>query len=409
MNRHLGTRAAADRLAALLDGGGSGVAAPPPAALLATRLAGLAGPVATPDAAFRAALRTRLVAVAGVQAGQPAVPAARTVPWSQGRRVQRGMTLAAGAMASVVAVTGIAVASSRALPGDPFYGVKRQAEALQLRFANGSVEQGTRHLEFAETRLQEVRGLTLGRRVLSFAPSAVPLAGGLAFGGSVEARVRSTLGAMDRETQVGTALLTTAYRDTRSANPLRILTAFAGRQTQTLQTLLPDLPVTSRDRAQSSLSLVTRVGQQAGVLLGLGECTQACNPAAAAPLLPTSAPAGPTPDPHATGDAPCTCPTTEPPATAPAPSTEPSPSPTTSATAEPTPTPTPVPSPTRTPAPKPSPSSNPLPLPTPSVSVPPLPVPLPSTPAPGPTGIPGLPLPLVPLVSSLLPSVLPHP
>ena len=124
--------------------------------------------VVVPRERFRTDLRTRLLAVAALQAAAaaPAAPSttAAAVSW---RSAGRAGGVAARAMASVVAITGVAVAGSQSLPGDPFYGVKRQVEAFSLRTADGHVERGTRHLDHAATRLREVGGLVLGRAALT--------------------------------------------------------------------------------------------------------------------------------------------------------------------------------------------------------------------------------------------------
>src|SRR5687768_12953144 len=154
-----GNRGAAEFARLLEAGTPAGSPAAPGLALVAQlRSAGAALDAGiAPRPEFRSALRTRLPAVATVQAAQAAAPAepARALPTAVSWR-RRGSAVAAGAMASVVAVSGVAVAGSQSLPGDPFYGVKRTTEALQLQMADGEVEKGTRHLDFAASRLREV-------------------------------------------------------------------------------------------------------------------------------------------------------------------------------------------------------------------------------------------------------------
>jgi type IV secretory pathway VirB2 component (pilin) len=336
-------------------------------------------PAVTPRAEFRAALRTRLVAVASVRSADVAAPVTaknRTlesaVSWTQTRRAQRGIGLAAGAMASVVAVAGIAVAGSQSLPGDPFYGVKRGGEALELRTAGGDVAKGSKHLEFAAERLKEVRELSLGRDAAFTGSLDQPVASA-AFGGSVSKRVRGALTDMDRETRTGSDLLTSAYRDSNSDAPLEILSRFAGRQTRDLTALLPDLPAGARPQAESSLALVSRVAVESSQLLAVGVCTGQCAPAQAAPSLPPTTGPMPQPAPNASTEAPCGC----------------QPAPTPARTSDPTPAPTPDPSPEPTTAPSPSPS-RPTPSPSPSS---PLPVPT-EVPSEVPTAVPSLPVPV---------------
>ena len=400
-----GTRARSEELARLLDGtlavAGSGPLAS--YALTAGRLraAGVAlAPAAAPRPEFRAALRTRLVAVAAVQAhhaSEAAVAPAKAsrglegvTAWAQSRRAQRGMGIAAGAMASVVAVAGVAVAGTQSLPGDPFYGVKKGAEALELRTAGGDVAKGSKHLDFAAERLKEVRGLTLGRDA-ALGPIAPDTVGAL--GGSTTDRVRSTLAAMDAETRKGTDLLTGAYREDHDNAPLEILSTFASRQTEDLRTLLPDLPTGARARAEDSLALVSNVAVETSQLLAVGVCTENCSPTSPSPALdPGTGQPVPQPAPTASEAAPCGC---DPVAT-PSPRSAPSPAPTEQPSS-------PAPQPSQTPAPSPSPASSPAPLPVPLPS--PTPVPLPSLPVPLPSLSPSpLPLPSlpVPVSTSLL-------
>ena len=394
-----GSRGAAD-FASALDGGTAGTL---PGLALAARLRTVGGSldeVLSPRADFRDALRLRLMAVATVQANAPAVaaaPLASAVSWRR-----RTGAVAAGAMASVVAVSGVAVAGSQSLPGDPFYGVKKTAEAFQLRTADGDVEKGTQHLEFAATRLREVRGLTLGRDAADAGPelgpaamaggitlrsATQPLAAGDALSADMADRVKQTLAEMDEQTRQGSALLNDAYRDSRAPEPLRVLTTFADRQAAGLELLLPALPPRTQDRARISLALLTGVAADAGELLSVGTCRQGCDPSLAAPTLP-SAPGTSTPG---RSEAPCACAA---PAPAPAPgpvapttdepSAQPTDEPSNEPSEEPSVAPAPQPSPSSSspssPAPSPSPSSSGLPVPVPS-----LPVPVPSLPVPVPT------------------------
>lgn len=391
---------ASDDFARLLDSGGT--------VALVTRLratgAALDGAVA-PRPEFRTALRTRLLAVATVQAAAPAPAAARSLPLAVSWRRRAG-TVAAGAMASVVAVSGVAVAGSQSLPGDPFYGVKRTTEAFQLRMADGDVEKGTRHLDFAATRLREVRGLTLGRDAADAGPvlgpaamsgglvlrsAEQPLATGAALSAGVADRVRSTLAEMDEETREGSELLTKAFRSSQAPEPLRALSRFATRQSAGLEQLLPALPPATQTRARASLALLSDVEETTDQLIRIGTCGTGCDPSTAAPTLPT-APGAPAPTPAGQD---CACP--EP---APGPTTEPAP------TTEPQPAPTPEPQPTSgsatpsspAPAPSPTPSSDPLPVPLPSPS---LPIPLPTL-----SPLPEITLaPLAPVLESVLPGI----
>jgi hypothetical protein len=386
----LGNRARAQELARLLEGA---VAGPGTAvagyATLAVRLRALAAavdPAPAPD--FREALRTRLLAVAAVQGvGAEAAPArglAKAVTWTHSWKAQRRLAVMAGAMAGVVALTGVGIASSRSLPGQPFYGLKRVAEDVQLSLADGDTEKGTKHLEFAATRLREVRALARGEGQLALSGTGT-VAGSVALGGSLASRIESTLGDFRSETSQGRSLLEKAYRSTGKKEPLRVLTTFARQQQSRLTAILPELPSDTTDAAEESLALVTQVGTQANELLGFQACDVACNPDSAGPGVaeePAPAPgatASATPPPDNNGVADCECNATPEPTPAPSESEEPTPSP--EPTAEPTPTPTPTP--TRTPEPGLLPDPLPSLIPDPIESL--LPTALPTLPVPLPT------------------------
>ncbi len=402
----LGTRARAEELARLLEGAVSGPGLLTAGQLtLATRLRTLAPTLeVTPRPEFRAALRQRLVAVATVQAsvGAP-VEAARptaldaAVSWTQSRKAQRRIGVLAGSMAGVIAVSGVGLASSRSLPGQPFYGLKKATESVELSFVSGDTAKGSKHLEFAATRLREVGALARGegQLALSVATDGSPTASGAAFGGSLSSRIVTTLAAFDAETRSGQTLLESAYRSSQKSEPLQILKTFASSSQQDLTALVDTLPASARPSAQNSLELVFSVGSDARELLTLGACGGECYPGNAGPTLPTEpepepmpgATANPTPaQPDTNGVPDCQCA----PSPAPAPTPEPSgptPSPTPTASPEPTSTPSPSASPTA------SPTGTPGPLPTDL-----------------PTGLPtGLPTILPTILPTGLPTLLPVP
>jgi hypothetical protein len=351
------------RAAALDDALAAELSASAPPAAVATELAlahrlhdAGAALAPVPSAEFREALRTRLLAVAAVQGvGRTAPsPAPAAVSWRT-----RAATVAAGITATAVAASGVAVASSRALPGDPFYGVKRTTEALQLKVAGGHEAEGTRHLQFATARLAEVRALVLGREAPAdaVATATVPA--------DVEDDVRDPLADMDVDTRTGLALMVSAFRATRSTDPLEQMSRFAAAQGDGLRAVLPALTGPGRLQALKSLTLVQDMQAEADELLMLVDCTAVCDPAQVAPVAP--APGQPAP--------PCGCPTPVPPPQ----------------TAPPPPAPSSDPPPTTPADPDPGSPSDPGPGTPPSTSPPP-----PSQqPEPGP-GLPGLPLPSPP-------------
>lgn len=398
----LGSRAQVEELARLLEGGISGAGSvSAPQVMLAMRLRAVGAELHAADdsrfvprADFRDRLRTRLVAVAQVQAAAAAdlpfaEPLARPKPleavtaWTQSRKAQRRIGVTAGAMAGVIAFTGVGVAATHSLPGQPFYSLKRGAESLQLELASGDQAKGSKHLDFAATRLREVTALASGEDQLALSAPAPTTAAGLALGGSLQRRINDTLTDFNAETASGRMLLEGVYRETGQQAPLRILKTFSIEQRSKLTALLPQLPSGSQAVAQQSLELVEDVQSTVTEQLALGICGGECFPGNAGPELPVEpvptpgVTATPTPSDDNNGVTPCTCPTPEPvPTVTTEPTESPSPEPT-----KPTPTPTesPTPGPTHSPEPFPLPLPTELPtlLPTPLPTLIPLPLPLP--------------------------------
>jgi hypothetical protein len=209
----------------------------------ALRTAGRTSGPTGPEPAFRAELRQRLVAVATVQPVDAALswPTDTASRRSLSGRARNRVAALAGTVAVATSVAGVGIASARALPGDPFYGVKRATEAVQLWTAHGDDAKGKRHLEFAQTRLAEARAL--------HDPSAAQLA--------------SELRAMDTQTRDGTADLLASYRSSRSTQPLTDLDRFARSQLAGLVALSPRLPVSLRPAEQAETALLASVDTDA--------------------------------------------------------------------------------------------------------------------------------------------------
>lgn len=345
-----------------------------------------------PDPAFRDALRSRLVAVATVSPLAPPVPtvAERLREWSAGWRVQRSLRTATAGLATVVAISGIGLAGSRSLPGDAFYSVKRASEDVQLALARGDVARGVRHLQFARARLQEVERLSGYHPLASATGTAADAA---LFDSSRASRIGATLRDMDKQTDAGARLLTTAYLVHHDAGALRTLNSFSSTQASRLQGVLSTLTAQEQPPAINSLSLVLNVQARATVLLGStlmqpgapgGPATSALGPIISTLPTPSAAtrshrPVKPAPSAVSTGGQ-RTVGNQETggpqggnaqPAPAPSPSSAPSSGGQTSS-------PSPAPSPSAHPAPSPaSPSSSPSPSPTPSPTPAPIVIPVP--------------------------------
>ena len=212
--------------------------------------------VDSPRPEFRAALRQRLVAVAAVQGvGAVETPIQRVRSAGSSWKVQRRLTALAAGAAVVTGVTGVSLGATRSLPGDPFYGVKRAAEGAQLATTFGTEARGKRHLEFARTRLSEVKSLSGSSSALGAVYRAHLLAAPADRSGHSKL-ILATLHAMDVETRAGANDLFAAYRESGSTEPLRALDRFTQQQYGDLHTLLEVLPPAAQASARSSLALL---------------------------------------------------------------------------------------------------------------------------------------------------------
>lgn len=332
----------AEEFAAALEGRGAASARRDPALSPLLSLAeGLQSVPLAPSADFRDALRRRLLAVATVAPVElPAPnPVERAKTWVEGWRVQKAMAAAAASMAAVVGLSAVGVGASRSLPGDALYGVKRSAEGVQLSLARNDVNRGKRHLQHAETRLDEIAQLV--DVDLAFAPSAPAEPGQItvAFGGSRSERVGEALRLMDNDTRHGTRLLFEAYAEDQDEDVLHVVRAFTQRQRDHLGQVLDKLPTAAHAKAEESLALVSSLDLRATQLLSVGTCGDSCAPpVTVAPTPGEHAPTpAPTPSYDSLGPLPCTCP--EDPSATPSPTPEPS---------EPAPSPEPTPEPSST-------------------------------------------------------------
>jgi len=241
-----------------------------------------------PSADFRDALRQRLVAAAAASAAATVpvelrhVTAVQTLaaPRRCRRWIRPGIALAALAVILVALMT----LSTRALPGQPMYSLKRTMESVQLGWTHGDEARGRLELSFARTRLHEVAALSHGQTLAA--------AGGLTAGGSASGTINRTLQDMDDATRSATAYLLRAAGEGHS-RATGYLTTFAVRQQHDLATLLPELPTPSRYRAQRSQALIASTARSA-------VATEAALAIAPGPPVqpesqPTVVPAAPTP------------------------------------------------------------------------------------------------------------------
>ncbi|KLL10543.1 MULTISPECIES: DUF5667 domain-containing protein [Protofrankia] len=129
-----------------------------------------------------------------------------------------------GALAASVMVTGVAVGTHRAVPGEPLYGLKLRVEHIQLDLTGSPVEKAKIHLGIARTRLSEINSIMDDGRL----PKK-----------TVE--VRDLLAAWQQEASAGGNVLVTEARN-GSEDALRTVQDFTDDQSRDLHILLDNLP-----------------------------------------------------------------------------------------------------------------------------------------------------------------------
>jgi hypothetical protein len=247
-------RRQAEDLQSLLDGGRASTSrAATELAPLVALASALAPSDIRPRAGFRASLRDRLLTEAAARepAPRPLVTVDRERP-SAGHRVKQAV--AAVAVTSVVVGVGAAAASTRALPGDTLYGLKRQVENVQLSLARGDVARGRELLEQADARLGEAEALAAGED--STAPQT-------------RERLAGALADMDAAVTAAADDLTRAYRESGDEEPMQLLAQFVAEQQDRLDDLLPLLDPQLRAQVRALQARLAELGEQTSSLLGL--------------------------------------------------------------------------------------------------------------------------------------------
>jgi hypothetical protein len=211
-------------------------------------------PAPAPSDDLRAGLRTMLLAKIeregiGTTADQKATEAAaraasrsalagktqviRRVPTHGGGRARAAILIG---IATGVLASGVSLASTDSVPGDALYSVKRTSEQAQLVLAGSDASRGRLHLEFAKSRLVEVRHVD-------------------------EGAVAAVLATMDAETRSGVQLLFTAAMQQRNGSSIDAVTAFLSQQRTGLTELRLGTPA-----ARTSLDLLRDVETRANLL-----------------------------------------------------------------------------------------------------------------------------------------------
>jgi hypothetical protein len=202
-------------------------------------------PAGQVDAEFRVGLRAMLVATAerdGI--GRTAVeaepePIAHLPARGRavfGRRIRTRGAIVLGVAAGAMAVSGISAASESASPGDALYSVKRSTERAQLAIAGSDASRGQLSLDFARNRLNEATSMS----------------------GDAQA-FRDVLDDMDADTRKGVRLITTSAVSRTDAKQLTTLDSFVAQQRSTFEPALPGLSTPNRERALTSLGLLSDV------------------------------------------------------------------------------------------------------------------------------------------------------
>lgn len=215
-----------------------------------------ASPALTPATKFRADLRQQLVAVTPRLVSEAAVDAEPTPhraasAWSRWRRP---VMILVSTTAVFIALLGSAVyLSSRSLPGDTLYGVKRASEDVQLSLTSGDTARGRQYLSLAGTRADEVSSLLGHAGALG--------GGGVTAGAQINSQtaklVASTLDTADSQTRSGADLLNTQAVRTTSTAPLNDVLNWAPGQQKRLQSIIDRIPAGSlHDRAAASLEVL---------------------------------------------------------------------------------------------------------------------------------------------------------
>ncbi|MEU8761092.1 DUF5667 domain-containing protein [Streptomyces sp. NPDC048659] len=218
---------------------------------LANGLGELPKPVLDPE--VKVVQRAQLVAAMeamfaeGTAAAGPVVPEQRT---AGGRGAHRASPLrklrprsrwtkglAAGGLTVGVAAgafSGVAAASSDALPGDSLYGLKRGMEDLKLGMADDDADRGGIYLDQASTRLSEARRLMERDRAGALDHESL-------------GEIRRVLSGMEHDASEGHRLLRQAYERDGEIGPMARLNSFAQSHRATWDGLRDRLPVQLTD------------------------------------------------------------------------------------------------------------------------------------------------------------------
>ncbi|ANW19733.1 DUF5667 domain-containing protein [Streptomyces clavuligerus] len=172
-------------------------------------------------------------------------------------RWQKG--LAAGSITVGVAAgafSGVAAASSDALPGDTLYGLKRGMEDIRLGMADGDSDRGELYLDHASTRLSEARRLMERGRAGDLDHESL-------------GEVRRALNGMRHDVSEGHRLLHAAYERDGSLGPIQKLNTFSRSHRETWNGLRDRLPVQLQDVSNGVSEVFDAIEQEVQPLKSL--------------------------------------------------------------------------------------------------------------------------------------------
>ncbi|MER5767727.1 DUF5667 domain-containing protein [Streptomyces sp. NPDC001985] len=230
------------------------------------------------DAEVKVVQRAQLVAAmeAMLQEGTAAggAPAGPTVPEQRksGRGAHRASPLrklrprsrwskglAAGGLTVGVAAgafSGVAAASSDALPGDTLYGLKRGMEDIRLGMADGDTDRGQLYLDQASTRLSEARRLMERGRAGDLDHESL-------------GEVRRALNGMRHDAREGHRLLHAAYARDGSLGPIQKLNSFSRSHLDAWNGLRDRLPAQLTDVGDEVSDVFAAIEQEVSPLKSL--------------------------------------------------------------------------------------------------------------------------------------------
>ncbi|MFI6766332.1 DUF5667 domain-containing protein [Streptomyces sp. NPDC050355] len=172
-------------------------------------------------------------------------------------RLSKG--LAAGGLTVGVAAgafSGVAAASSDALPGDSLYGLKRGMEDLKLGMADDDSDRGRLYLDQASTRMMEARRLMERGRVADLDHESL-------------GEVRKALSGVKHDAGEGHRLLHQAYERDGSLGPIQALNSFTKSHRGTWSQLRDRLPLQLMDVRDEVSSVFDAIDQEVGPLRSL--------------------------------------------------------------------------------------------------------------------------------------------